>query len=115
MSTLKKLESQSFDITVNTAETPVLVDFYADWCGPCKALAPVVETLAEERSDRLSVAKVDIDDNPDLAVRFGIQSIPTLVVFQAGNAIGKITGLVSKAELERQLDALLAQEKPVAI
>jgi thioredoxin 1 len=107
MATLKQLDGRSFDLAVNNSDVPVLVDFYADWCGPCKALAPTLETLAGETEGALSIVKVDIDDNPDLASRFGIQSIPTLVVFKDGEAVGQIAGLVPKEELKRQLNVVL--------
>ena len=109
MAKIYELNQQTFDVTVNGSDIPVLVDFYAPWCGPCNALAPTLETVAFEREGRLTVAKVNIDENPDLAVRFGIQSIPSLVVFEGGDAVAQIQGLVSKAELLEQLDPVLAK------
>lgn len=113
MSTLKHLDNQSFDLTINNAEHPVLVDFYADWCGPCKALAPTLEAIAEEHSGELAVVKVDIDDNAELATRFNIQSIPTLIVFDGGEAKKTLKGLLPKRALLDELAPFLAQS-PVA-
>lgn len=108
MANLKQLDTQSFDLALNNSNIPVLVDFYADWCGPCRALAPTLEAVAEANQGALSVVKVDIDESPDLAGRYEIQSIPTLVVFQGGELVGRIAGLVSRSELDRQLEGLLA-------
>ncbi len=103
MATLKHLDTPTFDIAINAAKTPVLVDFFADWCGPCRALAPTLEALAEDAAGDLEVVKVDIDDNPELATRFGVQKIPTLVLFDGGEAQTQITGVVSRGELEKQI------------
>lgn len=107
MAKLNELNQQSFDVTINGADVPVLVDFYAPWCGPCNALSPTLEEVAEEQEGRLNVVKVNIDDNPELASRFGIQSIPSLIVFSAGEAAAQIRGLVSKGELMAQLVPVL--------
>jgi len=107
MSTLKHLDSPSFDVAINSAQTPVLVDFFADWCGPCRALAPTLETLADEAAGALEIVKVDIDENPELATRFGVQKIPTLVLFDDGNPVAQITGVVPKGELEKQLEPFI--------
>lgn len=107
MSTLKHLDNQSFDLAIQSAPAPVLVDFYADWCGPCKALAPTLETVAEEHAGQLEVVKVDIDDNPELAMRFGIQSIPTLIVFDGGEAKKTLKGLLPKRALLDELAPFL--------
>jgi thioredoxin 1 len=112
MATLKHLDTQSFDIEINNAETPVLVDFYADWCGPCKALAPVLESVAEASPDSLSVVKVDIDDSPELAVRYGIQKIPTLVLFSGGEVQARITGLLSRADLLGRIEPFIGAGQP---
>lgn len=113
MATLKHLDNQSFDLTIRNAEHPVLVDFYADWCGPCKALAPTLEAVAEENRDTLSVAKVDIDDNSELATRFGIQKIPTLILFAHGEPQLEINGVVTKGALLDQLRPFLAASEAV--
>ncbi len=98
---------QSFDEEVLKAETPVLVDFWAEWCGPCRMVAPIVEDFAQEYDGKLKVAKVDVDDNQDLAMRFNIMSIPTLGVFKSGELVERIVGYMPKPELKRRLDAAM--------
>ncbi len=114
MAHLNELNQQSFDVTINGADTPILVDFYAPWCGPCNALAPTLEEVAEETKGRLHVVKVNIDDSPELASRFGIKSIPSLIVFTAGEAAAQIRGLVSKGELMAQLAPVLDAQASAA-
>lgn len=98
---------QTFEQEVLKADLPVLVDFWAAWCGPCRMVAPIVEELAGEYAGRLKVAKVDVDDNQTLAMRFSIMSIPTLGVFQGGEMIERIVGYMPKAEIKRRLDGAL--------
>ena len=98
---------QSFDQEVVKAETPVLVDFWAEWCGPCRLIAPIVEDFAREYEGKLKVAKVDVDDNQNLAMKFSIMSIPTLGVFKGGQLVERIVGYMPKAELKRRVDAAL--------
>lgn len=100
------LTAENFD-TVIAGPTPVLVDFWATWCGPCRMLAPVVEEIAEAYEGRLTVGKVNVDDAADLAIRFGVQSIPTLILFKAGQAVDKIIGYVPMEEIEAMLTNVL--------
>jgi thioredoxin 1 len=113
MSTLRHLNNANFETTVAQSPTPVLVDFYAEWCGPCKALAPTLEAVAAEHAGHLEVVKVDIDDNPELATRFGIQSIPTLVVFDGGEARKTLKGLLPKRALLDELALFLSAREAV--
>lgn len=89
---------------VRDAEVPVLVDFYADWCGPCKMMAPVLDELAREQRGRALIAKLDTDRNPTMAVRFAIRGIPTLIVFQAGREVAREVGAVARPRLEALLE-----------
>ncbi len=98
---------QSFDQEVLKAETPVLVDFWAEWCGPCRLIAPIVEDFAREYEGKLKVAKVDVDDSQNLAMKFNIMSIPMLGVFKGGQLVERIVGYMPKAELKRRVDAAL--------
>ena len=108
MATIKELNTQTFDIAINKAAQPILVDFYAPWCGPCNAFAPTLREVGIENADDLTVVKVNIDDSPELATKYGIQSIPTLLLFQGGAPVAQIQGLVSKEELVKQLQPFLA-------
>jgi thioredoxin 1 len=99
MSTIKHVENNNLDEVLGDGSRPVLVDFHAEWCGPCKAMAPAVEELAAEKSDSLIVAKVDIDKNQELAVRFNIGSVPTLMVFVGKQQAAMRVGAMGKSEL----------------
>ena len=95
----KAVTDQSFESDVIKSELPTVVDFWAEWCGPCKQIAPVVEEIADEYSDKLKVCKMDVDVNRETAVQFGIRSIPTLLIFKNGEVAGSQIGAVSKQQL----------------
>jgi thioredoxin 1 len=97
----------TFESEVNDSDKPVLVDFWAPWCGPCKAIAPVVEDLAKEFGDRIKFAKCNVDDNPSTPSKYGIRAIPTLIFFKDGKDVEKITGMVARAKLEEAIQNLL--------
>ena len=96
---VSKVTDQNFDSEVMRSEKPVLLDFTATWCGPCKALAPIVEDLAKEYDGKLKVGKLDIDDSPGVASRFGIRGVPTVIVFKGGKEVARQQGLVPKTKL----------------
>jgi thioredoxin 1 len=93
----------TFEEEVLSSEKPVIVDFWAEWCGPCHAVSPVLERIAEEREDDLKVVKVNIDEQPELAQRYGIASIPTMILFEAGEPKTAAIGAQPKGSLERSL------------
>jgi thioredoxin 1 len=101
------VDDKNFSEVVIEAEMPFLVDFWAPWCGPCHAIAPIVEELAEEYGGRVGFGKVNVDENPKAATDYGIRSIPTLLLFKDGKPMTQIVGLRSKAELKKHLDAAL--------
>jgi thioredoxin 1 len=102
-----QVSDATFDSEVIKASTPVLVDFWADWCNPCKMLAPIVEDLANEYGTRVKVAKLDVDANPNVAGQFGVMSIPTLILFKGGEAVQRVVGYQPKSALKAKLDALV--------
>lgn len=107
-STVEKLNRENFEHRVVDASGPILVDFYADWCAPCRVVAPLVDQLAEDYADRVGVFKVDVDASPDLASRFGVRSIPTLVLFKDGKPVETLVGVVTRGQLSGVLDNVAA-------
>mgnify|MGYP004552626663 CR=1 FL=1 len=99
-----KVNEQNFQTEVLSSAQTVLVDFYADWCGPCKMLAPTVAELAEEYEGRVRVGKLNVDEQPELAIRYKVASIPTLLLFRNGEPVAKSVGYCEKAELTALLD-----------
>lgn len=102
-----KVTDTSFDEMVMNSETPVLVDFWAEWCGPCKMIAPVLEEIAQELDGQLTIGKLDVDNNPDTAMAFGVMSIPTLLLFKDGQPVERIVGFQPKAQLKRRIETHL--------
>ncbi|MBR4748082.1 MAG: thioredoxin [Abditibacteriota bacterium] len=107
MSNIKAIGSADFEQEVLKADLPVLVDFWATWCGPCKMLAPIIDQLAGEYEGKVRFVKVDIDDNGDLAQQYGIMSIPTVILFKGGSVEARTVGLQPKPALKKLLDAAL--------
>ena len=107
MSKPVEIEETKFDEVVLKATTPVLVDFWAPWCGPCKMVSPVVDELATEYDGKVSFVKVNVDDNPKVASQYGVMSIPTLILFKEGQPVTNIVGFRPKEELKKGLDAAL--------
>jgi len=101
---IKELENSSFDEEVLKSSTPYLVDFWAPWCAPCTMIAATVEAVAEKYGDRLKVGKVNVDDNPELTEQYGIQGIPTLLLFVGGKVAERFVGVVPRAEIERTME-----------
>ena len=99
-----EITDAEFDATVLKSQEPVLVDFWATWCGPCRAVAPIVEELATEYAGKMKVGKVDVDNNQQVAASYGIQSIPTLLLFKGGEVVERITGAVPKNVLKQHID-----------
>ncbi|MBI4056244.1 MAG: thioredoxin [Elusimicrobia bacterium] len=108
MSTEVQLTDASFDKDVLQSNQPVLVDFWAPWCGPCRMLSPVVEELAKEYTGKVMVAKLNTDEHPNTATRFKITAIPTLLFFKGGKVVEHLVGVYSKAEIKKRLDTLLS-------
>jgi thioredoxin 1 len=102
------LTDATFDETVSSSDVPVLVDFWAEWCGPCKVIAPILEEIATEQAGRVKIAKINIDDNLDVTRRFEVMSIPTLLLFKNGEAVQRLIGAKPKGQLLQEISAHLA-------
>ena len=107
MSSIKQVSDSSFEQDVLKSETPVLVDYWAEWCGPCRMIAPVLEEVSRDYAGRVQVAKLNVDDNQSIAQRFGVRGIPTLMLFRNGAVIGTSVGALSKSQLTLFLDSHL--------
>ena len=105
---IKHVSDNSFDQDVLKSQNPVLVDFWAEWCGPCKMIAPVLEDIAKEHGERLQIAKLNVDDNPNVARRYDVMSIPTLIVFSDGEVKKRLVGAKGKAQLLEELAEYIA-------
>ena len=101
------LTNATFDEEIGAATEPIVVDFWAEWCGPCKMIAPILDELSQEQSGKLRIAKLNVDDNPDIARRFDVMSIPTLIVFQDGQPAKRMVGAKGKGQLLQELSEFL--------
>ena len=108
MTDIKNLNHDNFNNEVSICKTPLLVDFWAEWCGPCKMVSPIVEELSEEYTGKIKVTKLDVDSNPKTAASFGIRGIPTLLMFKDGAAVDQIVGAVPKTTLKERLDQIIS-------
>ena len=105
---IKHISDASFETDVLKSERPVLVDFWAEWCGPCKMIAPTLAEIADEQRGKIAIAKLNVDDNPDTARRYDVMSIPTLLVFQNGEQVKRIVGAKGKGQLLQDLAEYIA-------
>ena len=104
---IKQVSSDSFDSDVLKADVPVLVDYWAEWCGPCKMIAPILDEVSRDYVDKLNVAKVNVDENQEIASKYGIRGIPTLMLFRNGPVVATKVGALSKSQLTAFLDSNL--------
>ena len=108
MSSPVNVTEQTFNEEVLASEEPVVVDFWAEWCGPCKMIAPIVEELAQEYDGKIKFAKIDVDSNPNLACNYGIRGIPNLTIFEKGEVVGQLVGVQPKANIKKRLDETIS-------
>ena len=102
---IEHLDNESFENAIKGAKTPVLVDFFATWCGPCKMLAPVLESVQDEIGEKTKIYKLDVDEGMEVAKRFGIMSVPTMIIFKNGEEVERLVGLRSKSEIIATIEA----------
>jgi thioredoxin 1 len=105
MTDIKNISLDNFENEISSSNLPVLVDFWAEWCGPCKSLGPILEEISNDLKDQLKVVKVNLDENQDLAMKYSIRSIPTLLLFKEGELIDTKVGLLPKSDLVEWLDS----------
>lgn len=108
MSSARDVTDQNFAAEVLGSEKPIMVDFWAEWCGPCRAVSPILDQIATEHSDKIDVVKLNVDDNPETAMKYQITSIPTMKVFRAGEVVKTVIGAKPKPALEADLQEFLA-------
>ncbi|HEU0021695.1 MAG TPA: thioredoxin [Dehalococcoidia bacterium] len=101
------VSESSWEEAVIKSDLPVMVDFWAEWCGPCKMIAPTVHDLAEEYTGKMNVAKVDVDSAPNIAMKYGVRSIPALIFFKGGKPVDQVVGALPKGALKKKIDAVL--------
>jgi thioredoxin 1 len=101
---IQHLTSENFKTTVDTSTVPLLVDFWAPWCGPCKAITPILEELAGEMAGKLGIGKLDVDENGEVAAQFNVRAIPTLILFKDGQVAEQFVGLVGKSDLKTKIE-----------
>ena len=104
----KSVTDADFETEVLGSDKPIMVDFWAEWCGPCRAVSPILDKIAEENSDKLSIVKLNVDDNPETAMKYGITSIPAMYVFDKGEVVKRVIGAKPKPALEADLAEFLA-------
>jgi thioredoxin 1 len=104
VSDVKTLTDATFEEEVKSSATPMIVDFWAPWCGPCRMVGPVIDQIAEEHGDKVSIGKVNVDENPGTAGKYGIMSIPTIILFKDGEPAKKVIGARSKADFEKEFE-----------
>ncbi len=107
MADIINLNEQSFNDAISKTDTPVLVDFWAPWCGPCKAIAPLLEELAKELDGKAQITKVNVDENSTIAAKYNIRAIPTLLIFKGGEQVEQIVGMVGKDDLKSKVESYL--------